>query len=314
MIKQQPSSRPSPVIVLGDSSSMMDDNGKHKRHGTIFDSMQRWLARNGKIVVIVLASLTLSVFFIPPLKLILLRHDDDEGHTTHTQPSKNKLSSSSSLDMIPPCDKSPWKPNEDLRGKCPGDLKPFPTATTIPECASTCCQNNDCITWQFRSDTGCLQGKDVRLGMEKDGVSAWCSDHPPQRWQGQYLIPHKSNVAVAAHDNNIQMLTKEEIRRNGCNEATWNPNEQIGQCFGLGDVKSKASGSAVECMMACCADEKCGAWQYNPLLGCFYSKGMHGCQGDDGDPVKFEPFVGRRKFMEGRKYVDKKGMPWQMTL
>jgi len=302
--------RPSPVIVLGDSS-IMDDNGKHKRHGTILESIQRWLSRNGKSVVIVLASLTLSVFFIPPLK-ILLRHT--EGHdSTPKQKIKMKQQPPSSLAIIPPCDKSPWKPNEDLRGKCPGDLKPFPTATTISECASTCCENDDCITWQFRSDTGCLQGKDVRLGMEKDGVSAWCSDHPPQRWQGQYLIPHKASAAHDKNNNNIVMTT-EEIRSNGCNEETWNPNEQIGQCFGLGDVKAKASGSAVECMRACCADEKCGAWQYNQILGCFYSKGMHGCQGDDGDPVKFEPFVGRRKFMEGREYVDKKGKPWQMTL
>ena len=289
----------SPVTVLSDS--MVDDNGKLKRNRSLLESMHRWLARNGKLVVIVLTCLTLSVFFIPPLK-ILLRH---EGHTTRKQ-NKTKQS----LPEIPPCDKSPWKPNEDLRGKCPGDLKPFPTATTISECASTCCSSDDCISWQFRSDTGCLQGKDVRLGMEKDGVAAWCSDHPPQRWQGQYLIPHKSITQNAQH-----VLTKEDIRSNGCNEQTWNPDEQIGQCFGLGDVKPKASGSAVECMKACCADEKCGAWQYNKLLGCFYSKGMHGCiHGDDGNPVKFEPFVGRRKFMEGRTYVDKKGKPWQQSL
>ncbi len=289
------SSQPSPVTVLSDS--MVDDNGKRRRHGGALESIHRWLAQNGKLVVIVLACLTLSVFFIPPLKIFLR----NERHTTRKQ-NKTKQT----LPEIPPCEKSPWKQNEDLRGKCPGDLKPFPSATTISECASTCCQNDDCVSWQFRSDTGCLQGKDIRLGMEKDGVAAWCSDHPPQRWQGQYLIPHKSITQNAG-------MTKEEIRSNGCNEQTWDPNQQIGQCFGLGDVKPKASGSAVECMKACCDDE-CGAWQYNKLLGCFYSKGMHGCQGDDGNPVKFEPFVGRRKFMEGRTYVDKHGSPWQQSL
>lgn len=286
----------SPVTVLSDS--MVDDNGKLKRHGGILESVHRWLARNGKLVIIILACLTLSVFFIPPLKYLL-------GHDRHTTQKQNQ--SKQTLLEVPPCDKSPWKQNEDLRGKCPGDLISFPSARTIADCSTTCCENDDCISWQFRSDTGCLQGKDVRLGMEKDGVAAWCSDHPPQRWQGQYLYPH---ISISQNAK----MTKEEIRSNGCSEQTWSPDQQPGQCFGLGDVKTKASGSAVECMKACCADEKCGAWQWNKLLGCFYSKGMHGCQGDDGNPVKFEPFVGRRKYMEGRTYTDKKGKPWQQSL
>ena len=294
----KPSHLSSPVTVLSDS--IADDNAKRRRHGGILEAIHRWSARNGKSVVIVACLTLLSVFLIPPLKIGLRQH----SHST-----KQKLEKKQPLPEIPSCDKSPWKENEDLRGKCPGDLKPFPTATTISECATTCCQNDDCISWQFRSDTGCLQGKDVRLGMEKDGVAAWCSDHPPQRWQGQYLFPHKS-VKRDAQDTR----TKEEIRNDGCNEQKWNPNEQIGQCFGLGDVKPNASGSALECMKACCADEKCGAWQYNKLLGCFYSKGMHGCQGDDGDPVKFEPFVGRRKFRKERTYTDKRGKLWQQTL
>lgn len=295
---KEPSPLSSPVTVLSDS--IADDNAKRRRHGGILEAVHRWSARDGKSVVIVACLTLLSVFLIPPLKIGLRQ----QSHST-----QQKLDKKQSLPEIPSCDKSPWKQNEDLRGKCPGDLKPFPTATTISDCATTCCQNDDCISWQFRSDTGCLQGKDVRLGMEKDGVAAWCSDHPPQRWQGQYLIPHKS-VKRDAQDTR----TKEEIRNDGCNEQTWDPNQQIGQCFGLGDVKPKASGSALECMKACCADEKCGAWQYNKLLGCFYSKGMHGCQGDDGDPVKFEPFVGRRKFREERTYTDKRGKLWQQTL
>lgn len=102
---------------------------------------------------------------------------------------------------------------------------------------------------------GCLQGKDVRLGMEKDGVSAWCSDHPPHRWNGQFLKPH----------GKTQGFNAESIRKDACDTSSWNMNEEIGQCFGLGDVKKHASGSAHECMKACCDETKfkCGAWQWN---------------------------------------------------
>ena len=90
---------------------------------------------------------------------------------------------------------------------------------------------------------------------------------------------------------------------------------EIGQCFGLGDVKTKdnASDSAEVCMKACCKDSKCGAWQWNKELGCFYSKGMHGCQGH-GDPIAFEPFIGRRKHQDSRTYTDKHNKPWLMTM
>lgn len=90
---------------------------------------------------------------------------------------------------------------------------------------------------------------------------------------------------------------------------------EIGQCFGLGDVKTKdnASDSAEDCMKACCKDSNCGAWQWNKELGCFYSKGMHGCQGH-GDPIAFEPFIGRRKHQDSRTYTDKHNKPWLMTM
>jgi hypothetical protein len=48
-------------------------------------------------------------------------------------------------------------------------------------------------------------------------------------------------------------------------------------------------------------------------LGCFYAKGMHGCQGH-GDPIAFEPFVGRRKRLASRSYVGPGGKPWQMKM
>ncbi|KAL3802645.1 hypothetical protein HJC23_011969 [Cyclotella cryptica] len=271
------------------TSISTDDTGKRNRHGAPFSSIVRWIRRNsifaGILSLSLIAACTYTFFLSPP-------------------PNNNKSLITPLVEQsIPPCPTQPWKPHEDMRGKCPGDLKPFPPATTISACASTCCSNPSCITWQFRSDVGCLQGGDVRLGMEKDGVAAWCSDHPPQRWRGQYLYKKGGTGEEDA-----------EIRARGCDSSTWNPEEQVGQCFGLGDVKKDASGSAEECRDACCGKEKCRAWQWNEELGCFYGSHMHGCQGDDGDPVKFDPFVGRRKFLATRQYIDNSGKPWQMTL
>jgi hypothetical protein len=254
------------------------------------------MARHGKLLVVGATALVLSVFLLPPLKLLFPPSPAPPATRAVVAPRGTPLP------QVPPCPTSPWKPDEDLRGKCPGDLKPRADAASVSRCAVTCCADPACVSWQFRRDTGCLQGGDVRLGQEKDGVRAWCSDHPPVRWQGQFVTPRKGAKMAAA-----------AVRAQACDEHTWNPDEEIGQCFGLGDAKPRAGGSAAECRQACCADAKCGAWQFNRELGCFYSKGMHGCQGG-GDPVKLEPFVGRRKQLEGRGYLDKHNKPWQMQL
>ena len=291
MIKR-PSSSPPPSS--SSTIAEVDHNGKRKKHT---GSLHRYMIINGKLIVIIITALLSSVFLIPPIKIIMQQSTTIQSNgssNTNTQQLK-----------IPPCPNNPWKEGEDLRGKCPGDLKPFSGATSISTCASTCCDNSECISWQYRKDVGCLQGKDVRLGQEKDGVAAWCSDHPPYRWNGAYLKVHKEK-----HKG----MEDSEVRRKGCNKETWNPNEEIGQCFGLGDVKSGTpSISALDCMEACCASEKCHAWQWNKELGCFYSGGMHGCQ-ENLDPITFEPFVGRRKYLATRKYIDKHNKPWQMTI
>lgn len=217
---------------------------------------------------------------------------------------------------IPSCDQSPWKENENLVGSCPGGaMKPHALENSqykqadqqaslklIRQCAEECCKSKSCITWQYRRDVGCLHGGDVRLGQEKDGVSAWCSDHPPQRWQGQYVLKRGGGKILADRQTT-----------GACSLDTWNPKEQPGQCFGLGDVKKNGSDSAQSCMEACCDTEDCGAWQWQKALGCFYHKRMHGCV-DVSDPVVFEPFVGRRKVQSGRTYTDKRGQPWTMSM
>lgn len=187
---------------------------------------------------------------------------------------------------VPECEISPWKPDEDLVGTCPGIRVKNKTIQTIEDCAMTCCSDPDCIVWQFRGDKGCLQGGDVRIGQEKDGPSAYCSDHPPLRWQGQFIKDRQGTE---------------------CSIDTWHPDEQLGQCFGLGD-RRKGIGTAAECMQACCSHETCGAWQFQETLGCFYNTRMFSCQRSD-DPILFEPHVGRRKLQSSRTYTGPRGNP-----
>ena len=182
---------------------------------------------------------------------------------------------------VPSCPASPWKADENLRGDCRAELKPArppgsgggaaaDAATTVAECARSCCDDPACVSWQHRRDVGCLRGGDVRLGMEKDGVPAWCSDHPPHRWRGQFLLGGSRNDGAEDGDRGMGGTSSANVvesRKLACDESTWNPEEEVGQCFGLGDVRpNKASGSAVECMRACCGDPTCGAWQWNEVV------------------------------------------------
>lgn len=196
---------------------------------------------------------------------------------------------------IPECLSSPWKPNEDLVGRCLGEFKPYNAAKDVISCAVACCAKSDCIAWQFRTE--CEHGPDVRIGTEKDGPGTWCHDAPPAKWQGQYLIKTEADG-----DEKI------DRRDQACNLQTWSPREQEGQCFGLGDVRNEASGSAEACMKACCDDPTCGAWQWEVHLGCFYGENMYACTNTD-DAIVFQPFVGRRKYQASRTYTDDAGNP-----
>jgi hypothetical protein len=188
--------------------------------------------------------------------------------------------------VVPECELSPWKADEDLVGTCPGIRAKNASLQTVADCALACCSDPDCIVWQFRADKGCLQGGDVRIGQEKDGPAAYCSDHPPLRWQGQFVKDRKGAE---------------------CSTDTWHPDEQLGQCFGLGDPR-KGISTAGECMQACCSHETCGAWQFQETLGCFYNTRMFSCQRSD-DPILFEPHVGRRKRRSSRTYTGPRGEP-----
>ena len=203
---------------------------------------------------------------LPPFRIGRLLADDRVAHREAWRHSLRVA--------VPSCPTSPWKDYENLRGDCRAELKPSPggggaAATTIAECATSCCDDPTCVSWQHRRDVGCLRGGDVRLGMEKDGVPAWCSDHPPRRWRGQFLVGCSRNGV--ADDGGWGMGGSSSVvvesRKLACDESTWNPEEEGGQCFGLGDVRpNEASGSAVECMRACCGDPTCGAWQWNEVV------------------------------------------------
>jgi hypothetical protein len=220
-------------------------------------SLRRWSTVDGRrgLVVAVLASLSTLVVVVVVLSSSFAAISSADVGSLGTWSSIYSLivppRMSSSIQEVPPCPATPWKADEDLRGKCPESFRSIPDISSTSDCATSCCRDAECITWQYRRDVGCLHGKDVRLGMEKDGVSAWCSDHAPRMWHGQRLVPRDGGDGGG------------DARERACDEATWNPTEEVGQCFGLGDVQKRGGGSAVECMRACCDDERCGAWQWN---------------------------------------------------
>lgn len=204
--------------------------------------------------------------------------------------TKDATSLAASSATIPECEAYPWKPDENLVGGCPGSVSNVPGIDNAAECAASCCAKKECILWQYRRHRGCLQGdKDVRIGMEKDGPPGWCSDVPPIRWEGQKLILREKGKIIG---NN---------REKACDAATWDPTEQPGQCFGLGDVRTEVSSSATACRGACCADISCGGWQFSPQMGCFYGSQMFSCTTDS--PGAFDPWVGRRKIQPSRAYT-----------
>lgn len=256
------------VIALPRNEGDASQPRRRPRGGIVPSSFRRWTARDGGgggkaggggRLALLASFATLAVVVLLLTAFASISSLNDVGSVGESSWSSLSVPPRGGTE-VPSCPASPWKTDEDLRGKCPESFKPIPGASSVPDCAVSCCDDSECITWQYRRDVGCLHGKDVRLGMEKDGVPAWCSDHAPRRWQGQHLVSRgkeKKKEGVMTSDGDA------DARRRACDEATWNPKEEVGQCFGLGDVRPRGGGSAGECMRACCDDEKCGAWQWN---------------------------------------------------
>jgi len=189
-----------------------------------------------------------------------------------------------------------WRSRESLVGPCPGgglgQTVRSAAMRSAAQCAASCCDLATCTSWQWRRDAGCHHGGDVRLGMEKDGPTAWCEFDPPFPWIGERLLERSAGAVVV------------DRRTRACG-ATWrSPQKPLrGQCFGLGPrrVAMAASMSAEKCRAACCADAKCETWQFRKDKGCFYSGGVT-CRPATSE-AEFRPFAGRRKRVAERTYT-----------
>ena len=270
------------------------DSSKQKKLGnSTIVAFKRWFSLRPKLSVLIITALVASATRL---------------HPTAKSVSNNLMKQYLRSTVVPECPASPWKENESLHGNCQGSaLKPNPAPKSATECATTCCDDPKCITFQYRSDLGCYQGDDVRLGLEKDGAPTWCNDSPPVIWRGQYLVPRVPDEN--GKDKVFSDAEREEFRKKSCNLSTWSPDERQGQCFGLGGKREAASGSDEECMKACCNDPNCGAWQWSKDSGCFYGKWMFGCLAGSS-----EAYVGRRKFQKTRSYTGGGGKPYQQVL
>eukprot|EP00035_Acanthoeca_spectabilis_P018095 m.382710 g.382710 ORF g.382710 m.382710 type:complete len:262 (-) comp16723_c0_seq2:186-971(-) len=185
-----------------------------------------------------------------------------------------------------------WKPNDALVGSCAGSGPKLIAAskgiTNAADCAALCCSmptehaepEKRCVAWQYRQDTGCRVGGDVRIGMEKDGPSAWCNHDPPAMWHGE----------------RVSDTTRDRVCGDG-----WNSSALPTQCFGLGDRQHLTNESPEGCRDACCADKTCKTWQFRHDVGCFYGPGGSSC--DAYHAIAFTPWEGRRKLLKSRKYI-----------
>ena len=150
------------------AAALLDTNGKDKRqHGRL----RLRAGRGGRPAVAALVLVAASVYLIP-LITVLLRPTAGPPSASHGAPPAGmaavarRATAGSAAGLkgaaapqqrqpavpaaIPECKSAPWKENEDLRGKCPGDLKPVAGPKTVAECASSCCDSKECVTWQFR--------------------------------------------------------------------------------------------------------------------------------------------------------------------
>lgn len=227
-----------------------------------------------------------------------LPHTLLESKSTSQREQETSAHSLGSLGNSPGLAYAPcgWREEEGLVGTCPGMTfrkEVEGESATIELCAKTCCDSDECVSWQFRPDKGCMHTGDVRLGMEKDGPVAWCEPVAPAPWQGEKLVTEAGGERIAGP----------------CDDIGWNPGALKGQCFGLGAEREGVEKTADACRKACCADPKCETWQFREDKGCFYAGYVRKCE--PFELKDFEPFVGRRKDDPKRTYTDMFGAPWK---
>ena len=149
------------------AAALLDTNGKDKRHGRL----RLRAGRSGRPAVAALVLVAASVYLIPPITVLLRPPAGPPSASGGAPPAgmaavARRATAGSAAGLkgaaapqqrqpavpaaIPECKSAPWKENEDLRGKCPGDLKPVAGPKTVAECASSCCDSKECVTWQFR--------------------------------------------------------------------------------------------------------------------------------------------------------------------
>ena len=227
------------------------------------------------VLAVLLVLLVAEIVVVP-----WMRQDPLDGTVTTT------TAASSQAETSVTANKCNWKA-EPLQGKCDGvkSTEASKVHTTAVDCEKACCDDEDCVVFQFRTKEGCLFGGDSRLGMEKDGPSSWCEPRPPASWQGQWIKVKKEGTAVDG----------------ACDKNGWKPNELSGQCFGLGSKKTIPNHSPESCRDACCASEDCFVWQWRQDAGCFFNSNAYGCQ--EASALDFEKFVGKRKVQDGRSYT-----------
>eukprot|EP01062_Namystynia_karyoxenos_P038923 TRINITY_DN28292_c0_g1_i1.p1 TRINITY_DN28292_c0_g1~~TRINITY_DN28292_c0_g1_i1.p1 ORF type:complete len:261 (+),score=52.69 TRINITY_DN28292_c0_g1_i1:71-784(+) len=167
-----------------------------------------------------------------------------------------------------------WDDTE-LVGKCVAGSKKSPGVTSAEQCRRRCCGAGlECVSWQYRSDTGCLLMEDVRVGAKEHSArdtTGFCEDTAPAPWRGRVLL-----------------------RRNSGKGCQWADKLLDGQCWGLGPVRKAGSASERACAAECCADPECRLYQWRQDKGCFYTHKEPRC-----DQLNMVPFAGGRRVIPG---------------
>ena len=166
-----------------------------------------------------------------------------------------------------PKDSCEWRP-ENLVGTCFG-LQSIKGIESAIQCKESCCNDAECITWQWHNIKGCQNGGNVRFGLERASTVNWCEPTKPRQWEGKRI--------------------KNKNEQNG--ECEWEEAELNTQCFGLGP-EQKGIKTMEECAKICCdgKEKECEIWQWREDKGCFIGK-SNNC---DDDVLTY---IGQRKVM-----------------